>query len=90
MVEVTHRGAGPTALVAFQPAGNAGALTLSKLVNMTAELGHGVTNTVDVGVAVGGGDPSQPPWTVKTMCIFGKPIVATSVGVVIPQAAALK
>jgi len=48
---------------------------------------------VDVGVnvAVGVGEPPpQLPLTLNTMCMFGNPSAAVVVGVVTPQAAALK
>ena len=48
VVDVTHNGAPPIALVATHPAGNAGAVTPSKF---SVNEAHGVT----VGVGVGGG-----------------------------------
>jgi hypothetical protein len=46
---------------------------------------------VRVGVGVGVGPPGQNqyPWTLRTICMSGKPIVARSVGFVRLQAAAL-
>jgi UDP-3-O-[3-hydroxymyristoyl] glucosamine N-acyltransferase len=56
--------------------------------------GVAVPPGVDVGVAVavgvGVGVAGQLPFTLNTMCMFGKPIVAVSVGVVIPHVAALR
>jgi hypothetical protein len=52
--------------------------------------GVGVGDIVAVGVGVGVGvPPVQVPLTLNTMCMFGNPIVDTSVGVVIPQSTAL-
>ena len=45
---------------------------------------------IGVGVGVGVGVGQQVPLTSKTMCMFGKPAAAVVVGVVIPQAGALK
>ena len=53
----------------------------------------GLDAAVAVAVAVGVGvgvPPVQLPVIVNTMCIFGNPSVAVSVGTVIPQSTALK
>ena len=50
VVEVTQSGAAPCALAATQPAGSAGAVTLSKFSDKAAGPPHGVA----VGVGVGG------------------------------------
>ena len=46
---------------------------------------EGTTVAVGVGVTL-----LQLPLTLNTMCMFGKPMPAVVVGVVIPQAAALR
>ena len=54
VVEVTHRGAAPMALVADHPAGNAGAITPSKFSPKTEASAQGVI--AGVGVVVGVAD----------------------------------
>jgi hypothetical protein len=55
-------------------------------------LGVGVPGvTVGLGVpGVGVTPPPQLPRTLNTRCMFGKPMAAVVVGVVIPHAAALR
>src|SRR5678816_1909506 len=96
LVEVTHIVPSPgSGLVATQPGGYAGAVTESKfsLKTTVPSQGVGVADTVGLGVAVGEivgqGVPSQNPDTLKTICMFGKPIASRSVGVLIPQSGAL-
>src|SRR5947207_914306 len=55
VVEVTHSGSGPEALVATQPAGKAGVVTPSNSSLNT--VGHGVPVAEAVAVAVGVGVP---------------------------------
>ena len=77
VVEVTHRGAPPAALLATQPAGNAGAVTPSKF-SLKEE--HGEGDGVEVGVGVGG--------TVAVAVGVGEGVpvdVAVAVGVGAPQ-----
>ncbi len=50
-----------------------------------AEVGVGVAVEVGPGVGV----PPQLPLTLNTRCMFGNPMLDTSVGVVIPQSTAL-
>src|SRR5678815_1517955 len=58
VVDVTQSGAPPIALLATQPAGNAGAVTESKF---SVNDGHGVGDGGEVAVAVGVG-PSRMIW----------------------------
>ena len=51
--------------------------------------GDAVEVAVAVAVGLGVGQVPQVPLTLKTMCMFAKPMVARSVGVAIPQSAAL-
>ena len=50
-------------------------------------VGEGVGLTPGVGVGV---TPGQVPFTLNTMCMFGKPMSAVVVGSGIPQSAALR
>jgi hypothetical protein len=53
--------------------------------------GSGVPAAVDVAVAIGVvAPPPQLPLMLNTMCMFGNPMAAVSVGVVMPHAAALR
>jgi hypothetical protein len=58
-------------------------------LGVTVGLGVVVGLTVAVGVGVGDVTP-QLPLTLNTRCMFGNPIAAVVVGVVIPQAVALR
>ena len=49
-----------------------------------------VGGMVAVGLGVGVTPPPQVPLTLNTMCMFGNPIAAVVVGVLIPQPAALR
>ena len=59
---------------------------VSPLVAVAVAVGVPVGVKVAVGVGV---PPPQVPNTLNTMCMFGNPIAAVSVGVVIPHDAAL-
>src|SRR5215212_6111194 len=52
--------------------------------------GVAVAVAVALAVAVGVGVAGQLPFTLNTMCMFGNPIAAVSVGVVIPHVVALR
>src|SRR5678816_4341452 len=66
--------------------------TVAVAVGVNVAVGVALTVGVPVGVkvAVGVGDPPQLPCTLNTRCMFGNPSVATGVGFVTPQAAALR
>ena len=96
-VVVTHNVPLPgSGFDATQPDGRAGATTSSKfsenavhggvLVAVDVGVGEGVAVAIGLGVA----QAPQLPFTSNTMCMFGKPIAANVVGVVTPQAAALR
>jgi len=102
VVVVTQNGAPPVAFDATQPPGSAGAVTPSKFsfntvpahggvpVGVADGADVGVAVAVDVAVGVGAGVPPQLLLTLNTMCMFGKPIAAIVVGVLTPQAGALR
>lgn len=79
----------PVAVAVAVPA----AVAVAAAVEVEVAVGTG--DAVDVAVAVavanglGVGQVPHVPLTLKMMCMFGKPMVARSVGVVIPQSAAL-
>ena len=102
VVVVTQNGAVPVAFDATHPAGSTGAVTPSKFsfnavpahggvpVGVADGADVGVAIAVDVAVGVGAGVPPQLLLTLNTMCMFGKPIAAIVVGVLTPQAGALR
>jgi hypothetical protein len=59
-------------------------------VGVMVAVGVAVGVTVAVGVGVGVVRPPQLPRTLNTRCMFGNPMAAVVVGVVIPQPAALR
>jgi hypothetical protein len=65
-------------------------LTLGVAVGLGGTVGLGVVVGLTVAVGVGDGGSPQLPLTSNTRCMFGNPIAAVVVGVVIPQAAALR
>jgi hypothetical protein len=73
-----------------------GTVAVGVAVNVAVGVGPGGVNVavavaVAVIVAVGVGDDiPQVPWMLNTMCMFGNPSVAVSVGVVTPQSTALR
>ena len=77
VVEVTHNGAEPTALLATQPVGSAGAVTESKF---SANEEHGVGEGVGVGgtVAVGVGEGVPVEVAVAVGVGDGVPVKITS------------
>jgi len=64
------------------------AVAVAVLVAVAVAVAVAVEVAVAVAVGVGVGPP-QLPFTFNTMCMFGNPIAAVSVGVVIPHVAAL-
>jgi hypothetical protein len=67
-------------------------LGLGGMVGLTlgVAVGLGVVVGLTVAVGVGGGGSPQLLLTLNTRCMFGNPIAAVVVGVVIPHAAALR